>query len=85
MLRDRLVCGLENKSIQKRLLAEATLTLTKATELVLAMETAEENAETLQSTSSRNELKQPVLRMQSSPRGGGHSVNNACRRSVLQM
>ena len=77
MLRDRLVCGVENKSIQKRLLAEARLTLKKATELALAMETAEENAETLQSTSSRNELKQPVLRMQSNPRGGGHSVNNA--------
>ena len=83
MLRDRLVCGIENKSIQKRLLAEARLTLKKATELAtelaLAMETAEENAETLQSTSSRNELKQPVLRMQSSLRGGeeGHSVNNA--------
>ena len=76
MLRDRLVRGIENKSIQKRLLAEATLTLKKATELALAMETAEANAETLQSTSSQGseqELRQPVLRMQS----GGPSGNKA--------
>ena len=85
MLRDRLVCGIENKSIQKRLLAEAALTLKKATELALAMETAEANAETLQSTSSRGgaqELRQPVLRMQSTQRGqpSGNSAAGACYR-----
>ena len=85
MLRDRLVCGIENKSIQKRLLSEVTLTLKKATELALAMETAEANAETLQGTSGRNgvqELKQPVLRMQTkqSERHSGCKYSGACFR-----
>ena len=33
MLRDRLVCGIQNTPIQKRLLAEKTLTFTRALEL----------------------------------------------------
>ena len=53
-----------------------TLTLKKATELTLAMETAEVNAETLHSRSGAQELRQPVLRMQSSQRGG-QPVNKA--------
>ena len=82
MLRDRLVCGIENKSIQKRLLAEVTLTLKKATELALAMVTAEANAETLQGTSGRNgvqELKQPVLRMQTE-KHSGYKYSGTCFR-----
>ena len=39
-LRDRLVCGLHNELIQKRLLSEPSLSLAKATEIVLAMEAA---------------------------------------------
>lgn len=39
-LRDRLVCGLHNKLIQKWLLSESELTLAKATEIALAMEAA---------------------------------------------
>jgi len=40
MLRDRLVCGINNESIQRRLLAESTLTFKKAFELVQGMEAA---------------------------------------------
>ena len=47
MLRDRLVCGIEVPAIQKRLLAEPKLTLKRATEKAMAMETAEKNTETL--------------------------------------
>lgn len=39
-LRDRIVCGLHNESIQKRLLVEANLTFDKAVKLAVAMETA---------------------------------------------
>ena len=46
-LRDRLVCGLRNASIQKRLLSEANLTLTKAGEIAQGMEAAENNAKRL--------------------------------------
>ena len=59
-----------------------TLTLKKATELALAMETAEANAETLQGTSGRNgvqELKQPVLRMQTE-KHSGYKYSGTCFR-----
>ena len=85
MLRDRLVCSIENRSIQKRLLAEVTLTFKKATELALAMEMAEANAETLLGTSGRNtvqELKQLVLRIQTkqNERRSGGKYSGACFR-----
>ena len=43
-LRDRLVCGLNNTSAQKRLLSEATLTLAKAVEIAQSMEAAEKSS-----------------------------------------
>ena len=49
-LRDRLVCGLRNENIQRRLLAEADLTLTRAFELAQGMEAAERNTKSLKST-----------------------------------
>ena len=48
MLRDRLVCGIENNRIQCRLLAEPGLTLDKAVEIAIAMEAADRNARDLQ-------------------------------------
>lgn len=39
-LRDRLVCGLHNELIQKRLLSKPSLSLAKATEIALALEAA---------------------------------------------
>lgn len=44
MLRDRLVCGIANVHMQKRLLAEPNLTLKKAVELALGMEAAVKNS-----------------------------------------
>ena len=40
MLRDRLLCGLHNELIQKRLLSEPDLSLAKASEIALEMEVA---------------------------------------------
>ena len=48
-LRDRLVCGLRNVQIQKRLLSEAKLKYSKALEIAVAMETAIHDASELQS------------------------------------
>ncbi|XP_060782844.1 uncharacterized protein K02A2.6 [Neoarius graeffei] len=47
-LRDRLVCSMHNESIQRRLLTEKDLTLQKALELAIAMETASKDAMELQ-------------------------------------
>ena len=48
MLRDRLVCGINNLSIQRRLLSEQDLTFEKAHTLALGMETAARNVQTVQ-------------------------------------
>lgn len=48
-LRDRFVCGLRSKSIQKRLLlTEDNLTFAKAYDLVQGMEAADKNSKSLQ-------------------------------------
>ena len=41
MIRDRLVCGISEETIQKRLLTESKLTYKKAVELALGLETAD--------------------------------------------
>ena len=48
-LRDKLVCGLRNVQIQKRLLSEAKLKYSKALEIAVAMETVIRDASELQS------------------------------------
>ena len=48
MLRDRLVCGINEGKIQRRLLAEKDLTLKRTWEIILAMESADKYAEDLQ-------------------------------------
>ena len=47
-LRDRIVCGIQDERIQRRLLAETTLTFTKALEIAQSMETAAKNTADLQ-------------------------------------
>lgn len=51
MLRDRLVCGIHDDCIQRALLAQSKLTLDKAFELAIGLETVEMDA---------NDLKQAV-------------------------
>jgi hypothetical protein len=52
MLRDRLVCGINNDSIQRRLLGEVTLTFKKALEIAHAMETAAINSKDIQAANA---------------------------------
>ena len=47
MLRDRLVCGITNSAVQKRLLAEKELTLERAVSLAQAVEIAEKGSKDL--------------------------------------
>lgn len=48
MLRDRLVCGIRDKTVQQRLLVEKNLTLEKAVEISRSAEAAERNATEIQ-------------------------------------
>ena len=50
MLRDRLVCGVNDEKMQRRLLSEPNLTYEKGLQLALAMEIAERNMRQLSST-----------------------------------
>ena len=52
MLRDRLVCGINNDHIQRRLLGEVTLTFKKALEIAHAMETAAINSKDIQAANA---------------------------------
>ena len=66
MLLDRLVCGVNNKRIQRRLLAESQLEFKKAMKLATAMETADKNTHDLQngnSTARENPEEKPVNRV----------------------
>ena len=58
MLCDRLVCGVNHKGIQRKLLAEAGLTYERAYSLALAVETSERDAKALQ---SENPADPPLL------------------------
>ena len=48
MLRDRLVCGIGDSHIQRKLLAEAKLTYDKAVDIALSMEAADKDARDIQ-------------------------------------
>uniref|UniRef100_A0A1A8BW73 Zgc:165409 n=1 Tax=Nothobranchius kadleci TaxID=1051664 RepID=A0A1A8BW73_NOTKA len=50
MLRDRIVCGIKDDRIQRRLLSEVDLTFDKALSIAVAMETANKNAQDLQTS-----------------------------------
>ena len=64
-LRDRLVCGLRNESVQKRLLAEADLTLARAVQIAQGMEAAHKNAQSFKGRDL------PVGRVERHPQKGG--------------
>ncbi|KAL5497071.1 hypothetical protein EMCRGX_G013467 [Ephydatia muelleri] len=77
MLRDRIVCGINDAQTQRRLLGEAGLTLKGAFEIALAMESATKSCVELQSTSTQfldtetqsisQPVPQPVHRLQGKP------------------
>ena len=70
MLRDRLVCGIKDEHIQRRLLSEDKLTLQKAMEIALGLEAASKNAKTLQGASAGTlpEVNKLTLSKQGPPR-----------------
>ena len=70
MLRDRLVCGVNDERIQRRLLAESQLEVKKAMELATAMETADKNTRDLQNgnpSARESPEEQPVNRVTKDP------------------
>ena len=66
MLRDRLVCVINDQKLQRRLLAEPTLTYDKAFALAQALETADKSAKELEKVSVVH-FMQPHSRQQGAP------------------
>ncbi len=60
MLRDRLVCGTRDDKIQRRLLAEPKLTLKRAVDLAIAIETSEKDALDLKQNTPVGPVGSPV-------------------------
>ena len=79
MLRDRLVCGINDAGIQRRLLSESELTYKKAFHMPLGVESAERNAKDLQSQKGESVhiIEVPVKpRAQARREGKQESSNN---------
>ena len=79
MLRDRLVCGINDAGIQRRLLSKSELTYKKAFDMALGVESAERNAKDLQSQKGESVhiIEVPVKpRAQARREGNQESSNN---------
>ena len=82
MLRDRLVCGTSNKTIQRRFLQETALTFDKALEIALSAEAADKDVKRLTTAAVDNHLPaEPIARMHDSPPEPPGQVNNKQVRS----
>ena len=76
MLRDRIVCGVNNRKIQQTLLSEKTLTLKKALEVAQGWETAAKNAKVL----SQGEASAESLTSEAVNRVGGNEKSRTSTR-----
>ena len=56
-LRDRFVCGLRHEAIQRRLLAETTLTYPKVLEIARGMESADKDSKSFKKTDTINAIR----------------------------
>ena len=85
MLRDRIVCGINGDSIQRRLLSESKLDYAKAMETALNMETAAQSMKTLKneagdlSAGGDSPAQPQVNRMGTTPSKSGQSVPTCYR------
>ncbi|KAL5463687.1 hypothetical protein EMCRGX_G032610 [Ephydatia muelleri] len=81
VLRDRLVCGINKPSIQRRLLGEGGLTFKKALELSLSMELANKGSSELQAVTKSDEQVQTVQKSRGLQcyRCGGNHLAHVCR------
>ena len=78
MLRDRLVCGVRDVKVQRRLMAEPNLTFKKAFELSQSAEAAEKNARELQA--SQKPKGASLVGYHQSPRSKGPAPPTPCYR-----
>ena len=81
-LRDRLVCGLSNENIQKRMLAESALDWKKAQELALAMDSAEQGAKSFTDKPVKSEVHAVSRERQFRSNKSGFRSNNQMKKKA---
>ena len=79
MLRDQLICGVDDRRIQRRLLAETDLDFKRAYELAVAMESAEKDATDLQRAVSVHYVQPDKRSSTLCTRCGGNHSSATCR------
>ena len=77
MLRDRLVYGIDDQRMQRRLLQEVKLTFTQARDMVLAMEAADRNARELEPTMPPGTVHELSDDSRCQFKGGSHGGSGA--------
>ena len=75
MIRDRLVCGVHDPRVQRRLLAEPTLTFKDAFKIVQSMELASKDLDALHQPS-----ESPVNKIKTGPSGKNQGRSTSCYR-----
>lgn len=82
MLRDRLICGINNARIKRRLLAETDIDFAKALQIAQAMESADRDAQHLQALQSETPVTEAAVHSaggSNTSRQGGVSYQNCYR------
>ena len=79
-LRDRLVCGLKNEGVQKRLLTYSELTLAKAVEVAQSMEAAERDTQEMKSSELADVARKVMNRTLV---GSGRQFATTAKREVI--
>ena len=82
MLRDRLVCGVNDERIQRRLLAESQLEFKKTMELATAMETADKNTVTWSAEWKSERTWEPPKNRQSTAWPKTHQKIRNCHQGI---
>ena len=89
MIRDRLICGVKADRIQSRLLSEPDLSLKKAAEMAVAMETAGRNLQELSGAEAaepprQGEVQQIRSQRRSRPTAAGPATQQRANRGTTQ-
>ena len=83
VLRDRLICGINDPRIQRRLLAETTIDFAKALKIALAMETADRDAQHLQARQSDKTVEAAVHNTGGSNSTQSGGAKNRCYQNCV--
>ena len=78
MLRDRLVVGINDAALQRRLLSEPRLNLKKATEIALAHETAIKDSKAIQDGNGTPQPVNPIFNPQRPQSSGTIGTSKPC-------